>query len=94
MANANETSPASAQESEVCQDCGIEVTSDLQSQHIHGLCNGCERFRVDTQPELVAALRDLYGFLWTPPWEREPAKTNELGKRVVALLEKTTGEEQ
>jgi hypothetical protein len=50
---------ASAEEIEICQDCGIEVTSELQSQHARELCNGCERARIDLYPELLRHLKGI-----------------------------------
>jgi hypothetical protein len=85
--------PATTEQPGICRDCGGEIPPEPQAQPAQALCDGCERFRVATQPELVAALREVYDFLWTPPWERDPEKSDELDRRVVALLEKTTGEE-
>jgi hypothetical protein len=52
---ADEETPATDEDVEICQDCGIVVEDELQSQHIQGLCDGCVRLRVDTQPELLEA---------------------------------------
>ena len=49
----------------------------------------------ETSPaEILQALRDLYDWVQIPPWERDPAKTEELDKRVVALLANATVEDQ
>ena len=50
---------ASVQEKEICQDCGIEVTSELESQHVRGLCDSCERARIDLYPELLRHLKGI-----------------------------------
>lgn len=86
MSNANETAPAN-DDVELCQDCGAEVTSERESRHVQGLCDGCERARIDLYPELLELVDAIDSYLWTPPWEHEPDARQKLADRAGHLLE-------
>lgn len=62
---------------EICQDCKcvVDDVEHKQSQHIQGLCDDCERARVELYPDLVFALKLHMKF-----WDEMPK--GQLGKIV------------
>lgn len=78
---------------------GKPFVTNEQRQHVCTLYQATESSKrnaanamlIAAAPEMLECLVALYGYLWTPPWEREPTDGERIGKMLDAVITKATG---